>query len=153
MHQTMFPLLILDVLENHASRECPLTNTQITNFVNKEFAAFAFEKEQLINRSTVMRILDAMEFWTEGNLLENPENEWPCGLEMQHAPALRATLPSSRSLGKSSACLTSSCCYNPGGSLGPTRVVKGKEGPRAASFSAGKPLSSFTPTLQAPARK
>ena len=69
MHQTMFPLLILDVLENHASRECPLTITQITNFVNKEFAAFAFEKEQLINRSTVMRILDAMEFWTEGNLL------------------------------------------------------------------------------------
>ena len=29
---------------------------------------FAFEKERVMNRSTVMRILDAMELWTEGNL-------------------------------------------------------------------------------------
>ena len=70
MHQTMFPLLILSVLEHHATKECPLTITEITNFVNQEFAAFAFEKEQLINRSTVMRILEAMELWTEGNLLD-----------------------------------------------------------------------------------
>ena len=26
------------------------------------------EKDNVVNRSTVMRILDAMEFWTEGNL-------------------------------------------------------------------------------------
>ncbi len=69
MHQTMFPLLIINVLENHATKEHPLTITQITNFVNKEFAPFAFEKEKLMNRSTVMRILDAMELWTKGNLL------------------------------------------------------------------------------------
>lgn len=39
------------------------------------------------------------------------------------------------SLGKRTACLISSCCYNPGGSLGPPRLVKSKEGPRAASLS------------------
>lgn len=70
MHQTMFPLLIINILENHATKEHPLTITEITQFVNREFAPFAMEKEQLMNRSTVMRILDAMEFWTEeGNLL------------------------------------------------------------------------------------
>ena len=47
MHNTMFPLLILNVLENHATREHPLTITEITNFVNREFAAFTFEKKQL----------------------------------------------------------------------------------------------------------
>lgn len=70
MHQTMFSLLIVNVLENHATREHPLTITEITEFVNREFAAFAFEKERLMNRSTVMRILDALELWTEGNLLD-----------------------------------------------------------------------------------
>ena len=70
MHNTMFPLLIMNVLENHATREHPLTITEITNFINREFAAFAFDKKQLINRTTVMRILEAVEFWTEeGNLL------------------------------------------------------------------------------------
>lgn len=68
MHQTMFSLIIMNVLENHATEEQPLTITQITDFINQEFAAFAFDKEQLMNRSTVMRILDAMELWTEGNL-------------------------------------------------------------------------------------
>lgn len=70
MHQTMFSLLIVNVLKNHATREHPLTITEITEFVNCEFAAFAFEKERLMNRSTVMRILDALELWTEGNLLD-----------------------------------------------------------------------------------
>ena len=60
MHQTMFPLLVLNVLKNHATIENPLTITEITNFINREFAPFAFEKERLINRSTVMRILDAI---------------------------------------------------------------------------------------------
>lgn len=69
MHQTMFPLLIMNILENHATKEHPLTITEITEFVNREFAPFAFEKDKLMNRSTVMRILDAMELWTEGNLL------------------------------------------------------------------------------------
>lgn len=68
MHQTMFSLIIMNVLENHATAERPLTITQITDFINQEFAAFAFDKEQLMNRSTVMRILDAMELWTDGNL-------------------------------------------------------------------------------------
>lgn len=68
MHQTMFSLVIMNVLENHATAEQPLTITQITNFVNWEFAAFAFDKAQLMNRSTVMRILEAMELWTDGNL-------------------------------------------------------------------------------------
>ena len=71
MHNTMFPLLILNVLENHATKDHPLTITEITNFVNREFAAFAFEKKQLMNRTTVMRILDAVEFWTEGGSLLN----------------------------------------------------------------------------------
>ena len=71
MRNTMFPLLILNVLENHATKDHPLTITEITNFVNREFAAFAFEKKQLMNRTTVMRILDAVEFWTEGGNLLN----------------------------------------------------------------------------------
>lgn len=70
MHQAMFSLIIMNVLENHATAENPLTITQITNFVNHEFAALAFDKEQLMNRSTVMRILEAMELWTEGNLFD-----------------------------------------------------------------------------------
>ena len=38
------------------------------------------EKEQLMNRSTVTRILDAMEFWTgEGNLLNFKVTQ--CGSE------------------------------------------------------------------------
>ena len=37
MHQTMFPLLIMNILENHATREHPLTITEITDFVNKTF--------------------------------------------------------------------------------------------------------------------
>ncbi len=65
----MFPLLIINILENHATEGQPLTITEITELVNREFAPFAMEKDRLINRSTVMRILDAMEFWTEGNLL------------------------------------------------------------------------------------
>ena len=65
MHQTMFPLLIVNILENHATKERPLSITEITEFVNREFGPFAMEKEQLMNRSTVTRILDAMEFWTE----------------------------------------------------------------------------------------
>ncbi|MBS5603883.1 MAG: hypothetical protein KHX84_05950 [Enterocloster asparagiformis] len=68
MHQTMFPLLIMNILENHATRERPLTITEITDFVNREFAAFAFDKDRVMNRSTVTRILDAMELWTDGNL-------------------------------------------------------------------------------------
>lgn len=68
MHQTMFSLIIINVLENHATTEKPLTITQITDFVNREFAAFAFDKARLMNRSTVMRILEAMELWTDGNL-------------------------------------------------------------------------------------
>ena len=70
MHQTMFPLLIVNILENHATKEKSLSITEITQFVNREFGPFAMEKEQLMNRSTVTRILDAMEFCTgEGNLL------------------------------------------------------------------------------------
>ena len=68
MNQTMFSLFIINVLENHTTKEHPLTITEITEFVNREFALFAFEKEMVMNRSTVMRILDAMELWTEGNL-------------------------------------------------------------------------------------
>lgn len=37
MHQIMFPLLIMNILENHATREHPLTITEITEFVNREF--------------------------------------------------------------------------------------------------------------------
>ncbi|MCD8082970.1 MAG: hypothetical protein LUE86_05485 [Clostridiales bacterium] len=70
MHQTMFPLIIVNVLENHATSERPLTVTEITDIVNREFGAFAFEKQRLMNRTTVLRILDAIELWTEtGNLL------------------------------------------------------------------------------------
>lgn len=45
MHQTMFPLLIMNILENHATREHPLTITEITEFVNREFACFAWNGE------------------------------------------------------------------------------------------------------------
>jgi hypothetical protein len=70
MHQTMFPLLIIDILENHATKDRPLSISQITEFVNKEFAPFVMDKEKMMNRSTVMRILEAITFWTEeGNLL------------------------------------------------------------------------------------
>ena len=70
MNQTMFPLIIVNILENHATKEHPLTIREITDLINHEFAPFCFEKKQLINRTTVMRILDAVEFWTEtGNLL------------------------------------------------------------------------------------
>ena len=34
MHQTMFPLLIVNILENHATKERPLSVTEITEFVN-----------------------------------------------------------------------------------------------------------------------
>ncbi|MDO4325695.1 MAG: hypothetical protein Q4E24_06630 [bacterium] len=68
MHQTMFPLLILNILENHATREHPLTISEITEFINREFSPFTMEKDNIINRSTVMRILDTLEFWTDGNL-------------------------------------------------------------------------------------
>lgn len=52
---------------------------KITDFVNKEFSAFSFDKEQLMNRSTVMRILDAMELWTDGNLFNFRVKQ--CGTE------------------------------------------------------------------------
>ena len=68
MQPTMFPIIILNILENHATKEHPLTITEITERINKEFAPFAMEKDHLINRTTVMRILDTMEFWTEGKL-------------------------------------------------------------------------------------
>ena len=45
MHQTMFPLLIVNILENHATKERPLSVTEITEFVNREFGPFAMEKE------------------------------------------------------------------------------------------------------------
>lgn len=70
MHQTMFPLLIMNILEHHATEEHPLTITQITEFVNQEFAPFAMDKDRLMNRSTVTRILDALELWTHGNLFD-----------------------------------------------------------------------------------
>ena len=80
MHQTMFPLLIVNILENHATKERPLSITEITEFVNREFGPFAMEKEQLMTRSPVTRILDAMEFWTEeGNLLNFKVTQ--CGSE------------------------------------------------------------------------
>ena len=80
MHQTMFPLLIVNILENHATKEKSLSITEITQFVNREFGPFAMEKEQLMNRSTVTRILDAMEFCTgEGNLLNFKVTQ--CGSE------------------------------------------------------------------------
>ena len=70
MNQTMFPLIILNVLENHATEDHPLTIREITDLINVEIKPFCFEKKQLINRTTVMRILDTVEFWTEtGNLL------------------------------------------------------------------------------------
>lgn len=68
MQPTMFPLMIINILENHSTREHPLTVTEITERINREFAPFAMEKEKMINRTTVMRILDTMEFWTDGNL-------------------------------------------------------------------------------------
>ena len=80
VHQTMFPLLIVNILENHATKERPLSVTEITEFVNREFGPFAMEKAQLMNRSTVTRILDAMEFCTgEGNLLNFKVTQ--CGSE------------------------------------------------------------------------
>lgn len=68
MQPTMFPLIILNILENHATKEKPLTITEITDRINQEFAPFAMDKDHLINRTTVMRILDTMEFWTNGKL-------------------------------------------------------------------------------------
>ena len=44
MHQTMFPLLIVNILENHATKEKSLSITEITQFVNREFGPFAMEK-------------------------------------------------------------------------------------------------------------
>lgn len=70
MNNTMFPLIIINILETKATKEHPLTIKEITDIINREFDPFKFEKKQLINRTTVMRILDAVEFWTEtGNLL------------------------------------------------------------------------------------
>ena len=57
VHQTMFPLLIMNILENHATKDHPLTITEITDFINREFAPFAMERDNVVNRSTVMRIL------------------------------------------------------------------------------------------------
>ena len=52
VHQTMFPLLIMNILENHATKDHPLTITEITDFINREFAPFAMEKDNVVNRST-----------------------------------------------------------------------------------------------------
>ena len=49
MNQTMFSLFIINVLENHTTKEHPLTITEITEFVNREFALFAFEKGEEIS--------------------------------------------------------------------------------------------------------
>lgn len=69
MHQIMFPLMIVNVLENHATPEHPLTISEITKLVNQEFAPFS-DQEQVMNRSTVMRTLESLAFYTEvGNLL------------------------------------------------------------------------------------
>lgn len=69
MQPTMFPLMIINILENHATKEHPMTIREITDLINREFAPFAMEKNKMINRTTVMRLLDTMELWMgTGNL-------------------------------------------------------------------------------------
>lgn len=69
MHQVMFPLIIVNVLENHATKEHPLTVSEVLSIINQEFATFT-DKEQVMNRSTVMRTLESLSLYTEvGNML------------------------------------------------------------------------------------
>lgn len=70
MHQVLFPLVIVNILKVHQTPEQPLTVSQITDMINRQYAPFA-EKEQVINRSTVARTLESLVFYTEvGDLLD-----------------------------------------------------------------------------------
>lgn len=66
----MFPLIIVNVLKNHGSKDRPLTITEVLNFVNREYAPFT-DRENVMNRSTVVRTLESLTNYTEvGNLLD-----------------------------------------------------------------------------------
>lgn len=54
-------LYILQVLKNHSSEQNPLSISQITAYVNKEFYHAAHDSTASINASTVTRILDTLQ--------------------------------------------------------------------------------------------
>ena len=70
-------------MKDKISLFCNLPANHVLQNLDVEYlyeAPLAMEKEQLMNRSTVTRILDAMEFWTEeGNLLNFKVTQ--CGSE------------------------------------------------------------------------
>ena len=59
MHQVLFPLVIVNILKQHGSKEQPLTITQIADMINRQYAPFS-DREQVINRSTVARTLESL---------------------------------------------------------------------------------------------
>lgn len=70
MHQIMFPLIIVTVLKTHGSEDHPLSVTQVLDLVNRQYAPFT-DRDQVMNRSTVIRTLESLAHYTEvGNLLD-----------------------------------------------------------------------------------
>ena len=55
-------LYILQVLKNHSSAQRPLSISEITEYVNKEFYRATYDDNATINNSTVPRILDTL-YW------------------------------------------------------------------------------------------
>lgn len=70
MHQVLFPLVIVNILKQHGSKEQPLTISQIADRINRQYAPFS-DREQVINRSTVARTLESLVLYTDvGDLLD-----------------------------------------------------------------------------------
>lgn len=70
MNQILFPLIIVNVLREYASKENPVTVSQVLDLVNRQYAPFT-DRTQVMNRSTVVRTLDSLANYTEvGNLLD-----------------------------------------------------------------------------------
>lgn len=69
MKPVLYPLIIVDVLRIHSSKEKPLTITEMTALINRQYAPFA-DNKKVMDRSTVMRTLESLVDYTEvGNLL------------------------------------------------------------------------------------
>lgn len=69
MHQILYPLIIVTVLQNYTSPQKPISISEIQHLINHEYAAFT-SKEQVMNRSTIVRTLESLVTCTEvGNML------------------------------------------------------------------------------------
>lgn len=70
MKPVLYPLIILNTLQLHSSKENPLSISEMTHLINLEYAPFA-DGEHVINRSTVNRTLESLVNYTEvGNLFQ-----------------------------------------------------------------------------------